>query len=318
MTTQASTEAGIFRRMSTLSDPIRSRVLLVLERRHLSVSELCEVLGLPQSTVSRHLKLLSEAGWINARREGTRRMYVLFPDDLEESAASLWSILREQVAELPESREDSRRVVQVMAGRRSRSQEFFDRDAPEWDRVRESLFGDRFGLLALPGLLDPDWVVGDLGCGTGLMAEAVAPFVKQVHAVDDSEAMLVAAEKRIGPRNNIRLYQAALESLPLSDNSLDAAIMILVLHHLPDPDAALAEVRRAVKPGGRILIVDMVPHERAEFEENMGHVWLGFAESDVVRRAREAGFERVRHSLLPMERNAKGPALFAMTGRAAG
>ncbi|MBD3867433.1 MAG: metalloregulator ArsR/SmtB family transcription factor [Acidobacteria bacterium] len=304
--------------MSTLSDPIRSRVLLVLERRHLSVSELCEVLGLPQSTVSRHLKLLSEAGWINARREGTRRMYVLFPDDLEESAASLWSILREQVAELPESREDSRRVVQVMAGRRSRSQEFFDRDAPEWDRVRESLFGDRFGLLALPGLLDPDWVVGDLGCGTGLMAEAVAPFVKQVHAVDDSEAMLVAAEKRIGPRNNIRLYQAALESLPLSDNSLDAAIMILVLHHLPDPDAALAEVRRAVKPGGRILIVDMVPHERAEFEENMGHVWLGFAESDVVRRAREAGFERVRHSLLPMERNAKGPALFAMTGRAAG
>ena len=318
MTTQASTETGIFRRMSTLSDPIRSRVLRVLERRHLSVSELCEVLGLPQSTVSRHLKLLSEAGWINARREGTRRMYVMFPDDLEESAASLWSILREQVAELPESQEDSRRVVQVMAGRRSRSQEFFDRDAPEWDRVRESLFGDRFGLLALPGLLDPDWVVGDLGCGTGLMAEAVAPFVKQVHAVDDSEAMLVAAEKRIGPRNNIRLYQAALESLPLSDNSLDAAIMILVLHHLPDPDAALAEVRRVVKPGGRMLIVDMVPHERAEFEENMGHVWLGFAESDVVRRAREAGFERVRHSLLPMERNAKGPALFALTGRAAG
>jgi ArsR family transcriptional regulator len=304
--------------MSTLADPVRGRVLLLLDGRHLSVSELCEVLVLPQSTVSRHLKLLSDAGWVHARREGTRRMYVLFPDDLEEGAKSLWFILRDRIADLPESKEDARRVVQVMAGRRSRSQEFFHRDAPEWDRVREDLFGDRFGLLALPGLLDPDWVVGDLGCGTGLMTEAVAPFVKQVHAVDDSEAMLVAAGKRLAPMDNIRLHQATLESLPLSDNALDAAIMILVLHHLPDPDAALAEVNRVVKPGGRILIVDMVPHERAEFEENMGHVWLGFPEADLVRRAREAGLEQVRHNLLPMERNAKGPALFAMTARKAG
>ena len=318
MITNIASGAGIFRRMSSLSDPIRGRILLLLERRHLSVSELCQVLGLPQSTVSRHLKMLGEAGWIHGRREGTRRLYVLFPDDLEENAASLWSILRERIAELPESEEDNRRVVQVMAGRRSRSQEFFDRDAPEWDRVREDLFGERFGLLALPGLLDPEWVVGDLGCGTGLMSEAVSPFVKQVHAVDDSEAMLLAAEKRLGSRDNVRLHRAALESLPLRDHGLDAAIMILVLHHLPDPDAALAEVSRVLKPGGRILIVDMVPHERAEFEENMGHVWLGFPESAMVRRVEQAGFDRVRHSLLPMERNAKGPALFAMTARTAG
>jgi ArsR family transcriptional regulator len=315
---ESTAESGIFRRMSTLADPVRGRVLLLLEGRHLSVSELCEVLGLPQSTVSRHLKLLSEAGWLSARREGTRRMYALIPDDLEGGAGALWSILRERIAELPESREDSRRVVQVMAGRRSRSQEFFDRDAPEWDRVREDLFGDRFGLLALPGLLDPDWVVGDLGCGTGLMTEAVAPFVKQVHAVDGSDAMLVAARARLAAMDNIRLHQADLESLPLADHELDAAIMILVLHHLPDPDAALVEVNRVVKPGGRILIVDMVPHQRAEFEENMGHVWLGFPASDLVRRAGEAGLKQVRHILLPMERNAKGPALFAMTARTAG
>ncbi len=318
MTIRHAPGAGIFRRMSSLSDPIRGRVLLLLERRHLSVSELCEVLGLPQSTVSRHLKMLSEAGWIHGRREGTRRLYVLFPDDLDQSAASLWLILRERIAELQESKEDARRVVQVMASRRSRSQEFFDRDAPGWDRLREDLFGDRFGLMALPGLLDPAWVVGDLGCGTGLMAEVVAPFVRQVHAVDDSEAMLIAAKKRLAIRDNIRLHQAALETLPLPDHALDAAIMILVLHHLADPDAALCEAARVLKPGGRILIVDMVPHERAEFETNMGHIWLGFPESDITRRAGEAGFETVRHSLLPMERNAKGPALFAMTARNAG
>ena len=318
MTTVVESETGIFRRLSTLADPVRGRVLLLLERKHLSVSELCDVLALPQSTVSRHLKLLSDSGWITARREGTRRLYVLLPDELDESAASLWAILRDRIAGLPESREDARRVVRVIARRRGRSQEFFDRDGPEWDRVRDELFGDRFGLLALPGLLDPEWTVGDLGCGTGLMSEAIAPFVRQVHAVDDSEAMLIAAADRLGDSRNIRLHQASLESLPLPDRGLDAVIMILVLHHLADPDAALVEAGRVLKPEGRLLVVDMVPHEREEFEKNMGHVWLGFPESDIVRRAGEAGFDRMRHNLLPVEIHAKGPALFAMTARAAG
>lgn len=318
MITSQAQEIGIFRRMSNLSDPVRGRILLLLERRHLSVNELCRILGLPQSTVSRHLKLLSEAGWIRARREGTRRFYVMHPDDLETSAASLWTIIRDRVSELPESREDSRKVVEVMAGRRSRSQEFFDRDAPEWDRLRQDLFGDRFGLLALPGLLNHDWVVGDLGCGTGLMTEAVAPFVRRVHAVDDSDAMLDAAKQRLGQRDNVRLHRAALEALPLAEGGLDAAIMILVLHHLPDPYAALVEAARVIKPAGRILVVDMVSHERAEFEERMGHVWLGFPESEIMRRATAAGFEQVRHTLLPMERNAKGPALFALTAQTPG
>ena len=95
-------------------------------------------------------------------------------------------------------------------------------------------------------------------------------------------------------------------------------MMILVLHHLPEPEAALAEACRVLKPGGRLLLVDMTPHERADFEENMGHVWLGFPESDIVRLAGDTGFENVRHVLLPAGRNAKGPGLFAMTASAAG
>lgn len=318
MDTTLEAGAGIFRKMSTLADPVRGRILLLLESRHLAVGELCQVLGLPQSTVSRHLRLLSESGLVTVRREGTRRLYVLLPDELEPGTGSIWTALREQIATLPEVVEDARRAAEVIAGRRARSRQFFDRDGPEWEKVREELFGDRFALLALPGLLDPDWVVGDLGCGSGWISEAIAPWVRRVEAVDGSEAMLAAAAERLKDTGNSRIHQAPLERLPLPDRSLDAAVMVLVLHHLPEPEAAISEAFRVLKPGGRLLVVDMTPHERADFEENMGHVWLGFSESDIVRLAGEAGFVKVRHVLLPVDGNAKGPGLFAMTASAAG
>src|SRR3954452_8666451 len=165
---------------------------------------------------------------------------------------------------------DDRRVDAVLAGRRSRSREFFASAADRWDRLRSELFGESFHVRAMLGLLDDRWVLGDLGCGTGLVAQAIAPFVRQVIAVDGSSEMLETAAERLGGLRNVDLRQGELEALPLADESLDAAVMFLVLHYVPDPGRVLEEACRVLRPGGRLLIVDMLPHERVEYQQQMG------------------------------------------------
>src|SRR6185369_13078942 len=137
---------------------------------------------------------------------------------------------------------------------RTKSQEFFTSSAGQWDRLREELFGGTFHLLALTALLDPAWTVGDLGCGTGQMAAALAPAVRQVIAVDDSAAMLSAARRRVRGLENVDVRRGTLEALPIDDDTLDAATCVLVLHHVPAPEAAFAEMARVVRPGGRVLV----------------------------------------------------------------
>ena len=184
---------AIFDRMSALADATRSRLLLVLERQELTVGELCAVLQLPQSTVSRHLKTLVDEAWLASRAEGTSRRYRMLPERLDASARKLWGLVREQVAALPTAEQDARRLRSVLAQRTTRSQEFFSSAAGQWDRLRAELFGQRADLLGLLGLLDARWTVGDLGCGTGQISESLAPFVERVVAVDASAAMLQAA-----------------------------------------------------------------------------------------------------------------------------
>ena len=123
--------------------------------------------------------------------------------------------------------------------------------------------------------------------------------------------MLEAARKRVGDWSNVDLRQGDLESLPIEDGMLDAAMLSLVLHYSPDPAKALTEVARVVKPGGRLLVVDMLPHEREEYQQQMGHVWLGFSEKQMSRFLTSAGFGDMRVRPLPTDPDAKGPALFA-------
>lgn len=305
----------IFDHMSVLADTLRARLLLSLEGRELAVSELCTVVQSPQSTVSRHLRLLGDDGWLLCRRDGTSRRYSLEPDRLAPAARRLWQLAREEVAATPAAAQDGLRLRQVMADRRSRSREFFSSAAGRWDRLRRELFGSRSEVPALLGLLDPGWVVGDLGCGTGGTAEALAPFVRRVVAVDASEAMLEAARRRLAGRPNVELRQGELEALPVAAGELDAALLVLVLHHLVDPPEVLAEVGRALAPGGRLLIVDMTPHDREEYRQQMGHQWLGFAPEQLAGWLAGAGFEGFRQALLPPDPEAMGPALFAASAR---
>jgi SAM-dependent methyltransferase len=305
----------IFDDLTTLSDSTRSRTLLLLERHELTVSELCAILQLPQSTVSRHLKTLADANWVASRREGTSRYYTLSLGDRDPAARRLWSLLREQVSASAGSDQDARRLEGVLARRKSKSEEFFETTAGQWDKLREELFGAASHLQALPGLLDDGWVVGDLGCGTGHVASALAPFVARVVAVDRSGEMLEAARGRLSDVSNVELKRGELESLPIADESLDAATLLLVLHHLADPAAALLEAARVLKPEGRLVIADMLPHDREEYRHQMGHVWLGFSGDQMHGLLGAAGFDRIR--IVPLAANplAKGPALFVASAR---
>jgi ArsR family transcriptional regulator len=307
---------AIFEHLALLADTTRSRVLLLLDRHELTVSEICAIMQLPQSTVSRHLKSLAGGGWIVARAEGTSRLYAMArADELEGPTRRLWQLVREQVAPSPAAVQDARRLQSALAGRRSKSQEFFSSSAGRWDRLRDELFGDRFHLTALGGLASPEWVVGDLGCGTGRVTSALAPFVLRVVAVDSSAEMLQWARKRLRDHGNVDVRRGELEALPIDDGRLDAAMVMLVLHHVPQPGDALREVARVLKPDGRVVVVDMLPHDREGYRQQMGHVWLGFGEDHMRLMLDEAGFEQPRISALPPDSRAKGPGLFVATAK---
>jgi ubiquinone/menaquinone biosynthesis C-methylase UbiE len=305
----------IIDQLASLADTTRSRVLLLLDRHELTVSELCAILQLPQSTVSRHLKALADAGWVAARAEGTSHLYSLTRDDLDGSARRLWALVREQIGPTPAAAHDQRRLQATLAERRAKSQEFFSSSVGQWDRLRDELFGDRFHLSALAALADPSWTVGDLGCGTGQLSAALAPYVARVVGVDGSAAMLQAAKKRLSGSDNVDLRRGDLEALPIDDGRLDVATLMLVLHHLPEPIRALAEASRVLKPGGRVVVVDMLPHDREGYRQQMGHVWLGFSEEHIRGMLGEARFDDVRVVALPPDAKAKGPALFVASAR---
>lgn len=305
------TEASpLLDQMAVLGDPLRGRIVLLLEGAELSVSELQSVLQMPQPTVSRHLKALTEAGWTASRADGTSRLYRL----ADSAPRALWLLARPEIEGTLAAKGDRRRIASVLAERRSRSEAFFRSEASGWDRLRDELYGDGFLLAALPALLDPSWTVGDLGCGTGRTAEALAPFVRRVVAVDGSAEMLRAARRRLAGHANVETRRGSLESLPVEDATLDAATLVLVLHHLPEPAKVVAEAARALVPGGRLLVVDMLPHDREEYRRTMGHVWLGFSEESAGRLLAESGLVDVAVRALPAPPKAKGPTLFVARG----
>ncbi|MCA9285642.1 MAG: metalloregulator ArsR/SmtB family transcription factor [Phycisphaerales bacterium] len=303
--------------LALLSDLARVRLLRLVEQEELGVGELARVLQMPQSSVSRHLKPLFVGGWVAKRSEGTASLYRLAHETLPEAAQVLWRLTREQAGHQATFADDDHRLAEVVAERRSDSKSFFGRIGADWDHLRSELFGEAFSAEALLGLADPAWAVADIGCGTGNAAERMAPYFREVIAVDREPAMLDAARLRLARFDNIQFRQGELGSLPIRDAEIDAAIVMLVLHHVDDPAAAVCEIKRCLKPGGVLLVVDMVEHDRSVLRHTMGHVHLGFAEQDVRGwSGRDLALER--HLRLRPDTEAKGPGLFLATFRRLG
>jgi ArsR family transcriptional regulator len=298
--------------LEVLADPTRLRLLRLLERHELGVATLCDILQLPQSTVSRHLKVLSDEGWVGSRSQGTTRLYRM-KGEQSLAARRLWLLSRDQTDGWPTARQDRLRLTRRLARQSPPSQAFFAGAAGQWDRLREEAYGRAFTLTALVGLLPRDWVVADLGCGTGHAAAALSPHVARVIGVDQSLAMLKAARKRTAGLANVELRQGRLEALPLGDESCDGALLLLALTYVAEPAAALGEMTRILRPGGRAVIVDLLRHDRDDFRRRMGHQGFGFEPRELQVMMEAAGLEQVACRELPPEPGARGPALLLAT-----
>lgn len=279
-----------------LGDEARLRLLKVLARDRFNVTELTGVLGLAQSGVSRHLGLLKDAGLVSEERDGAYSYYRLSPT-IRENGGALWPLLESQFAdakETPAVKADEARLQEVLRLRR----ENFDQHAgPDTRDGRQLVPGRSWAAWAraLGHLLPPVDVV-DIGCGEGYLTIEVARWARRVIAVDRSPAVLARAKALAGRRRavNITFKRGDLDRLPLDTASVDIALLSQALHHSADPGQALGEAARVVRPGGKVLVLDLREHEEAWVREKLGDRQLGFSDRDLIELLNEAGLTDVK------------------------
>jgi SAM-dependent methyltransferase len=283
-----------------LGDEARLRLLRVLAQDRFNVTELTGVLGLAQSGVSRHLGLLKDAGLVAEERDGAYSYYTLSSGVRGNGHGPLWPLLETQFAAAGHSaaiRADESRLQEVLRLRR----ENFDQHAgPDTRDGRQLVPGRSWAAWsrALAHLLPAADVV-DIGCGEGYLTIEVARWAKRVIAVDRSTAVLARAKALAGRRRaaNITFKRGELEKLPLDSASVDIALLSQALHHADVPAVALAEAVRVVRPGGRVLVLELRAHHEAWVREKLGDRHLGFSDDDLAALLRDAGLTGVRVSV---------------------
>lgn len=280
--------------MRLLGDEARLRLLRLLDRESLNVTELTAVMGLAQSGVSRHLGLLKDANLVTEERSGNFTWYRLNPDVKADDGrhAALWPWLaatfelmtaatKADDSRLEEVRRLRRENFDQHGGGQERSQLVPGRSWAAWSRAL--------------GLLLPAVDVADLGCGEGYLTIEAAHWARRVYAIDRSTEVLGRAKQMAQRRRvrNITWKRGELEKVPLPDGAVDIAIVSQALHHATEPALALAEARRILRPGGRVLILDLRKHEETWVQANLGDQWLGFDPGHLESLLSEAGFANV-------------------------
>jgi len=301
--------------MAGLADPTRLRLLRLLERHELGVAELCDILQTPQSTISRHLKVLGDLGWSASRSQGTANLYRMSPDQLDPAALKLWLLARDQTEHWATTRQDELRLQERLSRRKSAARQFFAETASHWDQLSSELYGQGFVIHLLAAMTSDTWTVADLGCGTGMLAAALAPWAAHVIAVDQSPEMLAAAGDRTRNHTNVQLRQGELEALPIDNDACDLALASLVLSYVAEPAAVAAEARRILKPGGRLIVLDVLRHDDDDFRMRMGQHRLGFDIDDLQLLLTDAGLAPIDIREVPPAPEATGPALIVAAAR---
>lgn len=303
----------------SLADPTRRNILQLLLAMDLNVSQLVSVLRQPQSTISRHLKVLRDCGLVRDRRAGTTVFYQAASHPAAEG--DVRDVLLGWLRAQPLSRALKDRLDRTLRGHHDESVAFFERLGKKWDELRTAAFGEAFATEAFVTLLPREWTVADIGTGTGHLLPILAEHFDRVMAVEPATAMLECARQRVPERHakKVEFHQGDLGALPLSDAGCDLAIACLVLHHVHDPAAALSEMRRILKPDGRLLIIEQHAHENQRFYDDMQDLWWGFEPEDLAARVTAAGLDVVSHrdlimpTVSPKEMDA--PRLFVLTSR---
>lgn len=289
------------RALRALADATRVRVVAVLQDQELSVNELQLITAMGQSRISTHLGLLQDAGLLESRREGKRTFY-RWNRLAEESVRRCMELAVEGATELPEFSADQLNLKRIIAQREDQAQVYFNQVAGRFDRsYGPGRSWQAFGHLLLRIL--PPLVVADLGSGEGLLSELLARSCKRVIAVDNSEKMVAygARKARKNGLKNLEFRHGDLENPPIDPGSVDLVVLSQALHHAANPANAIAAAARILKPGGRIMILDLRQHSFEKATELYGDRWLGFTESDLFQWMEKAGFNDIEIGIVARE-----------------
>jgi SAM-dependent methyltransferase len=279
--------------LKALADPSRLRLTAILFAGEFTVQELTRILGTGQSRVSHHLKVLTDAGILAVKRQGTWSYYRAGGDSA--FFATIRAAVEKGVEELPERRHDLEAVAGTLEERRRRSREFFDMHARQWDELARTLLPVPDYLERLMAHVPAGKRVVEVGLGTGGLLPSLAAKSAGVIGVDHSQVMLDEARRRLAVAGiaGVDLRLGEMAHLPLPDHSADAALLNMALHHAADPLAVLIEIRRVLVPGGALLMADLARHEREWVRERLADQWLGFDEQELSGWLKAAGFTRV-------------------------
>jgi ArsR family transcriptional regulator len=290
------------RLLGALADPTRLRILSALRENELSVAELQEVLGVGQSRISNHLSQLKSVGLLRDRREGQKAYY-----RRAEAGRELWSLAEGAASELGTQGRDGEALRRVLGQRQEKSKRYFDAVA---GRLGKKYCPGRSweAVVRLLLALAPRQVYADLGAGEGLISQLLAARAKKVIAVDHSPRMVEVGRdlaKRSGLKN-LEYRQGDMEQPPIRPGSVDVVILSQALHHAVHPPRALEAAWKILRPGGTVLILDLVEHTFEAAREMYADVWLGFAPAELSRLLREAGFEGNTVEVVAKEKEGPG------------
>ena len=282
--------------LRAFGEETRLRILRLLAVHEVSVSELVNALQLPQPRISRHLAVLKQAGLVRDRRDGTWSYYRMPLKELDSFARSTWGTISADCDKRDFFTEDLARLNEIVARRESRTQEYFNTVASEWDRIRRNYIDDALAFHVVASLVRHKAVIADIGCGTGEMLIGMARAVAKVIGVDTSEKMLDVCRERVEKQGlkNVELRKGRAEKLPLRNEECDTAFTSMLLHHLSEPELGVREMARVVKPGGKAIISDISKHDYDWTREVMADIWLGFTEQQIRDWVGAAGLVGVK------------------------
>jgi ubiquinone/menaquinone biosynthesis C-methylase UbiE/DNA-binding MarR family transcriptional regulator len=293
--------ASILKSLRLLAEPSRVRIVLLLEREELSVAELQEILGMGQSTMSTYLAQLKQADIVEDRRTGKNSLYSLKAN----AAKELLPVLRSALEEIPEAADDSEALKLVLARRQDKMRTYFDELAGKFGR--QYVPGRSWqGLAETLLMLMPPLVIADLGAGEGTVSQLLARRAKRVIAVDNSEKMVEFGSELAQNHGvkNLEYRFGDIESMPIDDGEVDVALFSQSLHHAQHPVNAMAEAHRILKPGGRVLVLDLMKHNFEEARSMYADLRLGFTKVELQRLLTDAGFTNTTLAVVHRETEA--------------
>jgi ubiquinone/menaquinone biosynthesis C-methylase UbiE len=279
--------------LKAVAEPTRLRLLALCSQGEFTVSELVQILGQSQPRVSRHLKLLCDAGLLQKLREGSWMFYRFAPDEKAASLADqLLSFIPKDDAMIIL---DQKRLKEVKAERTKAATDYFRQNAMHWDKIR-ALHVDAVEVEQTVSdilLENPGEKFLDIGTGTGRMLELIAPHFQAAEGIDQSHEMLAIARDNLDQANirNCQLRQGDMYQLPFPDQSFDAACLHMVLHFADEPAKVIADAARILKPDGRLLVIDLAPHSLEELRKKYHHRRLGFSDGEIVHWYQRNGLQ---------------------------